>query len=245
MEYKYELSEGRIILSDDLEGCLKLIAEGIPAILILDKNSGENIPGIPYAVTRRALDTPGVVNEEYLNRVIMRFKHKPWHILDTERCSLRELTADDLDSIYGLYTDESILAYTEGPHKDRDKELEYMEKYIRQVYEAREIGSWGVFLKGTDSLIGRAGYQFVKGSDIPELEYVIAAPYQRHGYATEVCSAVLEYGREKAGLKTVNLRIISENTASIALAGRLGFVFTDKFVRKEDGRSILRYTIQL
>ena len=56
-----------------------------------------------------------------------------------------------------------------------------------------------------------------------ELGFVIGVPWQRQGYATEVCKALLEYGKEELGFEQVQMLVVPENEVSLRLAGNLGF----------------------
>ena len=246
MEIIYNLAEGKIILHDDVDTCLRYIEEGQAVILIVkDPEQLPDISGIPYAVTLRAIQAGNVVDEVYLNRVIQRFKHQPWHILDTERCSLREMTLDDMDAYYQVYSHPDVRRYTLGPDPDREKEREFIRKYIQNVYEGQEMGSWGIFLKSSGELIGEAGFHMRRDFQSPELNYTLAKPYQGQGYATEVCKAILAYGRDSMNFRRVHALVRQENMASIALLWRIGFQLSDEKFYQLDGIDYLRFEREL
>ena len=69
-------------------------------------------------------------------------------------------------------------------------------------------------------------YEFIwDGSDKePELGFIIGVPWQRKGYAYEVCSAILKYAKEELDFEKVISFVMEENKASIALCEKLGFL---------------------
>jgi RimJ/RimL family protein N-acetyltransferase len=48
-------------------------------------------------------------------------------------------------------------------------------------------------------------------------------PWQRQGYAEEVCRAVLDFGRQELGFERVQVLVETENEPSLSLCRKLGF----------------------
>lgn len=174
--------------------------------------------GIPYAVT----DTDDL-DGRYLERIWQRYRGIPWEICETDRCIVRETVPEDVDSFYGIYSDKSITAYMEDLFEDRDEEKQYIGDYIEKVYGFYGFGMWTVCLKETGEVIGRAGLSMREGFEEPELGYVIGRKWQRQGIATEVCRAILIYGRDELGFERVRALMHPENAASKRLCHKLGF----------------------
>ena len=193
------------------------------------------------------------IDEALAERVYKRHTGEPWTIAETKRCIIRELTMDDIDALFELYSKPGITDFVE-PLYDYDKECEYERAYIEHMYGYYEYGMWLVFSKETGELIGRAGLenrdycdeqetQGVPGTYHSEMElgYIIAPEYQRQGYATEVCKAILEYAWENLCPDRINCLIDEENYPSRRLVEKLGF----QLIGKTDvtGESLLRYVI--
>ena len=83
---------------------------------------------------------------------------------------------------------------------------------------------WTVLEKSSGRVIGRAGITWQEGFDLPELGFVFGVPWQRQGYAYEVCSAVLDYAREELMMSQVQALVMEGNRKSVALCEKLGFV---------------------
>ena len=165
------------------------------------------------------------VDVAFLDRVMKRAQGLPWVTLVTERCYLREITADDLDDLYELYAQPGITDYTE-PLYERAEEEQYTRDYIANMYRFYGYGMWLVCDRTNDSLIGRAGFAHRDLGDeiVLEMGYVIDVPYQRQGYAFEVCQTLLSYAKEElSDFEEVNCFVEPGNVASHGLMKKLCF----------------------
>ncbi len=224
-----------ILLTDKTVLCMNAKTKGIPYILYLNKeNKNADFAEIPYAV-----EGFEGVDAAFMDEIYRRFKGIPWTILETERLLVREMKEQDLDALYEVYADPAISLYTEGLYEDRDEERAYIRDYIKHVYAFCGYGIWAVIHKESGKLIGRAGLACRDGFDTPELGYVIGVPYQRQGYATEVCRAILAYADERLGFCEIRAIFEPENLASQRLCEKLGFVKEGKL--QLEGKSMLQY----
>lgn len=161
----------------------------------------------------------------FLTRVYERYHGLPWTILVTERCVVKEFSLDYLDALFALYDGEGMTEYIE-PLYPYEQEREYQKAYIRHMYGFYGYGMWIVCDRDTGALIGRAGLERREelGGEL-ELGYVIGVPYQRKGYATEVCTAILQYAEEELEQSEVSCIIAPDNFLSAHFAQKLGFSF--------------------
>lgn len=173
------------------------------------------------------------IDLDFLQRVYERRHGLPWTILETERCILREFTLKDLDDLFELYAGEGMTDYME-PLYAYEEEKAYQIAYIRHMYGFYGYGMWLVIEKATGRLIGRAGIEHREetGNEL-ELGYAIGISYQRKGYATEVCKAILAYAREKLHADRITCLIEKGNLVSCSLAEKLGFIFAGELVIEE------------
>ena len=158
-----------------------------------------------------------------IRRMWQRHYCIPWTIAVTDRLVIREQTEDDLDSLYEIYEDDEIKKFVEPLYEDRKMEQQYIRDYIANQYRFHEYGLWAVIQKETGTLIGRAGFSFREGYDIPELGYVIGRKYRNTGYAKEALCAIVSYGMEELGLREYMAFTDSRNKASVKLLESLGF----------------------
>lgn len=166
------------------------------------------------------------VGYETVDMAYRRLAGLPWEILTTERCIIRETIPEDVDSFYRIYAEPDITQYMENLYANRDEEIAYIEDYRDSVYRFYGYGMWTVQM--TDgTVIGRAGISWREGFHLPELGFVIGVPWQRQGYAYEVCSAILSYARNELGMTHIQVLVMSGNEKSSALCRKLGFQYVE------------------
>lgn len=179
----------------------------------------------------------------FLQHVYERHHHLPWRILETERCVVKEFSMEYLDDLFELYAGEGMTNFIE-PLYPYEREKEYQRAYMEYMYGFYGYGMWIVCEKETGKLIGRAGVEHREelGGEL-ELGYAIGVPYQRQGYATEVCRAILSYVEEELERKTIYCLIQEGNTASERFAEKLGFSFCE--ILELDGKHMKKYVLDL
>lgn len=185
-------------------------------------NQQEDLSFAAYAVT----DIEDL-EWESLEKAYLRLAGKPWTVMETERCIIRETTVEDVGEFYRIYAEPSITRYMEDLFPNPADEAGYMKAYIREVYGFYGYGLWTVLHKENQEVIGRAGLSWRQGFSTPELGFVIAVPYQRQGYAYEVCAAIVDYGEQELGFNEIQALVRKENQASVQLCRKLGFVWED------------------
>lgn len=181
------------------------------------------------------------VDFAFLEKVYQRHHGLPWTILTTRRCIVREFCMDDLDDLFAMYAGKGMTDYME-PLYEYEKEREYEEAYIKHMYGFYGYGMWVVIDRETGKLIGRMGIEHREelGGEL-ELGYAVSVPFQRKGYAMEVCSAIISYAGEELGVPSLNCLIEEGNTVSEHLAKRLGFDCQETILL--DGKSMKKYTL--
>lgn len=185
------------------------------------------------------------VDVQFLDRIMKRAQGLPWITVVTERCILREITLDDLDDLFALYAQPGITDYTE-PLYERPQEEQYTRDYIEKMYRFYGYGMWLVCDRGSGALIGRAGFSHQDLGDqiVLEMGYIIGVPYQRQGYATEVCEKLLAFARTNlSDFGTLNCFVEPGNVASHRLMERLSF--SQNGMVEISGKPMVRYQKEL
>lgn len=216
---KFEEKKRVLYVTDDMGAAKQLRNRGEAVLIYLHQgNKDQDFSGFPYAV-----EDPESLDSDYADRVYRRLKGLPWDILETERCLIRETTPEDVDDFFQIYSDPSITEYMEELYPEPEQERRYIREYIEKVYTFLEFGVWTVVEKTSGSVIGRAGFSYREGYQEPELGFIIGVPWQRHGYAKEVCTAILEYGKNVLEFTRVQAMVEPENLISLHLCAKLGF----------------------
>ena len=206
---------------------------------IIDYFREESIPVIAYEMPDTKLHNSHIIlsfeeiNEQYLKMVYNRFYHMSMEILTTKRCLVREFCMTDMDDLFALYQSPHMTDYLE-PLYDREEEEAYESTYIEKIYGFYGYGMWVIIQKGTNRLIGRAGIESREGcqKDEVELGYAIASDLQQCGYAYEVCKAIIDYTFENYSFLKIISRVHPQNTASVKLSEKLGFLKRDNFTQE-------------
>ena len=213
--------KGTLYITDNALWQKRLYEEKLPVIIYLhEENREENFMLAEYAIERIA-----EIELESLELAYLRLTGQPWTIITTNRCVIRETTTNDIDSFYEIYQEPSITEYMEDLYADKDAEIAYIQDYIKNVYRFYGYGMWTVLKKTDGKVIGRAGISWREGFDIPELGFVIGVPWQRQGYAYEVCQAILDYGKKELGFTSFQALVMVGNEKSRILCEKLGFAY--------------------
>ena len=226
--------EETLYISDDKETLECLGKKGAYTIACYH----EGVAGL-MGCTQYAIEGVEEMDADYLIKVHQRYRGIPWSITQTARCRIREMGPEDLEDLYELYADTRITKYTEPLFQDREKEKNYIEDYIENIYKYFGFGTWLIHRKEDGVLIGRAGFNYRPGYDEAELGFVIGYPFWRNGYAYEVCSHLLRLGKNVFEFDKVQALADKENKASVCLLEKLGFRYAEDVV--VDGKEYQRY----
>ena len=216
------ISENPQILSD-------AIADGIATIVYQEPGAFASASA-PFPEVDMVVEGFEEVDYDFLKKVYQRHHRIPWTILETERLLVRELDMTDMDALFELYSYEGMTDFMEGLYP-YEEECEYQKAYIENMYRFFGYGMWLVFEKETGKLVGRAGVEHREELEGElELGYAIGTPWQRMGYATEVCEAILAYVRDELGFEEICSLVQPENQASIHLLEKLGFTLETELI---------------
>ena len=152
-------------------------------------------------------------------------------IITTARCRIRDFTLADIEPFMAYRNDLDWMKYQGYKGKERQT---YESDLLKtgSIYEGKQFA---IALLTNDQLIGDIFLQ--QEARTFWLGYSIAPAYARKGYTHEVLSALLEWLNHQ-GVQQVKAGVLPENTASIRLLEKLGFVFD----YKEDNELIYTYS---
>lgn len=211
--------EGELWITDSAQRVMQLSKGGHGVLVFLhEENWEQDFSGIMYACEK-----PWELDVDYLDKVYRRYHAIPWDILETDRCVLRESCVEDVEVFYEIYSVPEVSRYTDPLRANREQERQFIRDYIEKMYGFYGFGIWTILTKGTKEVIGRAGFSYREEYEDVEIGYLIGAKWQRQGYASEVCKAILEFGREELGFDRVQAFVRLENEVSLKLCEKLGF----------------------
>lgn len=141
-----------------------------------------------------------------------------------------------------LNLDPDITRYVpDGPIEDRSKAVELIESLKLQFAE-RKIGRFLVIEKATGKKLGWCGLKWLEETQEIDLGYRFLKSSWGQGFALEAAQACLSYGFNNLKFERITAKIMPANTASIALAKKLGIKEIARTI--EDGDEYLVFEIQ-
>jgi RimJ/RimL family protein N-acetyltransferase len=147
-------------------------------------------------------------------------------VIETERLTLRPLTADDLDAWFALHSDDRVNRFVGAYSR---KQTAARLTHIEKQWAERGHGLYAVELKSSGEFIGRCGLNYWEQFDEIEAGWTFKAETWGRGYATEAARACVEWGFATLDAPYFTAMIRPGNTPSVRVAQRLGFT-----VRRED-----------
>jgi len=149
-------------------------------------------------------------------------------IVETARLVLRRPDDGDVRSILALVGDWEVarrLARVPHPYTDDDA------RFFLDVIVPREW-VWAITYRKSKDLVGMVG--LTPGIDrcVAELGYYVDRQHWGRGLATEAAAAVVRYGLDSIGLRTIMSGYFADNPASGRVLSKLGFVETARAERE-------------
>ena len=150
-------------------------------------------------------------------------------IIETERLFLREMTQNDFEALYKIFSDKEISKYY--PYDfDKERVLSWIERNIKR-YEEYGFGLWAVCLKETNEVIGDCGLtiQNINGEEKPEIGYHIRKDMQKKGFAKEAAKAVRNWTFENTSFDKIYSYMKYDNLPSVKTAVSYGCSFLEEY----------------
>ncbi len=152
-------------------------------------------------------------------------------MLETERLMLRDITEDDLDAVFGIYSKgKEYFRYTRIPYPYSREDAEAFIKRVLEGYLTLESFYIAIVEKKSRRLIGTISLNRISHADnFAELGYSVGEEFSGKGYVTEAASAFIDYCFKRFGLNRIEIHAAVKNHASNRIIEKLG--------AKEEGRS--------
>ncbi|WP_164712554.1 GNAT family N-acetyltransferase [Methylobacterium currus] len=140
--------------------------------------------------------------------------------LETPRLILRPPSADDLEPWLAMMGDAEANCFLGGP-KPRPVAWRSLATHCG-AWTLQGFGNFSIIEKASGLWVGRAGPWQPEGWPGREIGWSLARASWGKGYATEAARACLDWTFDRLGWRKVVRIIDPANTASIAVATRLG-----------------------
>jgi len=144
--------------------------------------------------------------------------------IDTNRLTLRSITADDVDDFFTVYSNPEVMRYWSTlPLLNREAAAKQISE-IDEGFKRHELLKWGIALRDGDRLIGSVTLfhpDFTHRR--AEIGYAIGRAYWGKGYMNETLTAVINYAFDVLEFHRLEADVDPRNAASIRALERLGF----------------------
>ena len=140
--------------------------------------------------------------------------------LQTERLTLREWRADDFETLAEFFSDPETMRFIGGVMERTDAWRSLAVSLGHWML--RGYGTWAVERTSDRALLGRVGLIHPEGWPQVELGWTLGRPFWGQGYASEAAAAALDYAFLTQKLDRMISLIDTDNTASQAVAVRIG-----------------------
>jgi len=152
-------------------------------------------------------------------------------LIETERLTLRELTAADAPFILELLNEPSFIANIADKNvRTLDDAVHYIATGPAASYHQHGYGLYRVALKDGDTPIGICGLVKRDYLDVADVGYALLERHFGQGYGYESAAAVRDWARTTLGLPHLLGITSPDNVASIRLLEKLGLRFV-KLIR--------------
>jgi len=149
--------------------------------------------------------------------------------LETSRLILREHALRDFEALYAMWREPAVYRYIIGRPSTREEAWNRLLRYSGH-WAFLGYGYWVVEERATGSYVGEMGFADYHRDidppldDRPEMGWALKTVFHGKGYATEALQAIAAWGDAHFSGKETAAIIAPENTASIRLAEKVGFV---------------------
>jgi RimJ/RimL family protein N-acetyltransferase len=116
-------------------------------------------------------------------------------------------------------------------------------RMFRGKFDLGQEFVYGIFSADESEVVGGTGLHRRSFEGVLEIGYWISAERAGHGFGTEATAAVARVGFEVADASRIEIRVATENAASLAIPRKLGFVEEGtlrRFLHGPDGTPLQR-----
>lgn len=160
-------------------------------------------------------------------------------VLETARLLLRPHRLSDYPALHAMWADPAVYCHITGKPSTPEEAWARLLRYAGH-WALMDYGYWAVEKKSTTSFIGEMGFADYHRDidppfgDTPELGWALASHAHGKGYATEALLAIAAWGDENLPHPKTACMIAPENTASLHVATKIGFVETGRATYKSE-----------
>lgn len=145
--------------------------------------------------------------------------------LESERLIYREVTPEDVEDIFKIYSDPEVAKYDwYKPIATKDDALSIINRYSKEFKNKEEI-TWGVARKYDNKIIGYCCLgNFNDDSRRSEIGYGFNRDEWNKGYATEAIKVLVKFGFDTMNFNRIEATVTLGNDASVKALKKANFL---------------------
>lgn len=143
--------------------------------------------------------------------------------LETKNLILRATNLSDAEAIFQVFANEDVTKYHDLEPPTSIEQVKGLIHRRSERFQSKQGIRWGIARKNDNVIIGSCGYRY-KSPFLGEIGYELAKAHWRQGIMTEALGAVIEFGFQAIALNRIEAMVMLENTASVKLLQKLGFL---------------------
>ncbi len=144
--------------------------------------------------------------------------------IDAPRVRLRWLTAEDIDALFDIFSDQQMMRYWSTPAMKERVEAELYLIRIHEFFGNKSGFQWGIERKDDARVMGTCTLFHIDVANLrAELGYGLASAYWNQGYMLEALTALIEYSFKTLQLRRLEADVDPRNENSLRILDKLGF----------------------
>lgn len=144
--------------------------------------------------------------------------------LDAPRVRLRWLTADDVDGLFAIFSDEQMMRYWSSTAMKSRAEAEDLLARIHRQFVDKSGFQWGVERKQDGALLGTCTLFSIHHMNMrAELGYCLHSAHWGQGYMREALVALIDHAFQVLKLRRLEADVDPDNANSLRILDRMGF----------------------
>ncbi len=146
--------------------------------------------------------------------------------LETDRLLLRQMTLRDVPDLFNIWSDSEVARYINITAFKEVSQAREMVELLNKLAEEKKAIRWGITLKETKKVVGSGGFNSWLKEEAyrGEIGYDLDREYWGKGIMTEALQALISFGFGSMKLNRIEALVEPENTASIHLLNKTGFL---------------------
>ncbi|NGZ75100.1 GNAT family N-acetyltransferase [Saccharibacillus alkalitolerans] len=153
------------------------------------------------------------------------FDWSEFPLLETPRLILREARPEDRDGLFALYADEEVMRYLPLDPFETAEEADDEMGWHARIFRERTGIRWMIEERESGAFVGTCGFLGIEREhNRMEIGYDLARGHWGKGLMPEAVRAVLDFGFGPLRANKIEARVDPDNSASVRLMDKLGFV---------------------